>query len=77
MSIRYKPAFIPSEGSIPWTAFPSTVNTNSPLSTTSNRYLHESHFGEKMGMKFHTDVMGDVTTNVGIINLILFQTLEI
>ncbi|MGV2419371.1 MAG UNVERIFIED_CONTAM: Sapep family Mn(2+)-dependent dipeptidase, partial [Staphylococcus saprophyticus] len=33
----------------------------------SERYLFESHFGEKMGMKFHTDVMGDVTTNVGII----------
>ncbi|ARJ29476.1 dipeptidase PepV [Staphylococcus lugdunensis] len=33
----------------------------------SNRYLFESHFGEKMGMKFHTDIMGDVTTNVGII----------
>lgn len=34
----------------------------------SNRYLFESHFGEKMGMKFHTDIMGDVTTNIGIIN---------
>ncbi|EHJ07716.1 dipeptidase PepV [Staphylococcus simiae] len=34
----------------------------------SNRYLYDSNFGEKMGMKFHTDVMGDVTTNIGIIN---------
>ncbi|MBO1199610.1 dipeptidase PepV [Staphylococcus simiae] len=34
----------------------------------SNRYLYDSDFGEKMGMKFHTDVMGDVTTNIGIIN---------
>ncbi|MRF37268.1 dipeptidase PepV, partial [Staphylococcus sp. KY49P] len=33
----------------------------------SNKYLFESHFGEKMGMKFHTDVMGDVTTNIGVI----------
>lgn len=33
----------------------------------SNTYLFESHFGEKMGMKFHTDVMGDVTTNIGVI----------
>ena len=35
--------------------------------TFSNRYLYDSDFGEKMGMKFHTDVMGDVTTNIGII----------
>lgn len=33
----------------------------------SNKYLFESYFGEKMGMKFHTDVMGDVTTNIGVI----------
>lgn len=33
----------------------------------NNRYLFESHFGEKMGMKFHTDEMGEVTTNIGII----------
>ncbi|MFQ3839292.1 dipeptidase PepV [Staphylococcus pseudoxylosus] len=33
----------------------------------SNKYLFESNFGEKMGMKFHTDVMGDVTTNIGVI----------
>lgn len=33
----------------------------------NNRYLFDSHFGEKMGMKFHTDVMGDVTINIGII----------
>lgn len=33
----------------------------------SNKYLFESHFGEKMGMKFHTEVMGDVTTNIGVI----------
>lgn len=33
----------------------------------NNRYLFDSHFGVKMGMKFHTDVMGDVTTNIGII----------
>ncbi|MDS3998734.1 dipeptidase PepV [Staphylococcus capitis] len=33
----------------------------------NNCYLFDSHFGEKMGMKFHTDVMGDVTTNIGII----------
>ena len=32
------------------------------------RYLFESHFGEKMGMKFHTDNMGDVTTNVGVVS---------
>ncbi|MFZ8102164.1 Sapep family Mn(2+)-dependent dipeptidase, partial [Staphylococcus arlettae] len=34
----------------------------------SERYLFKSDFGEKMGMKFHTDVMGDVTTNIGVIN---------
>lgn len=34
----------------------------------SEQYLFESHFGEKMGMKFHTDVMGDVTTNIGVIS---------
>ncbi|MDK7751741.1 dipeptidase PepV [Staphylococcus sp. UMB10092B] len=34
----------------------------------SEQYLFNSHFGEKMGMKFHTDVMGDVTTNIGIIS---------
>lgn len=34
----------------------------------SERYLFESHFGEKMGMKFHTDKMGDLTTNIGIIS---------
>ncbi|WP_436859760.1 dipeptidase PepV [Staphylococcus caeli] len=33
----------------------------------SDRYLFNSDFGEKMGMKFHTDVMGDLTTNIGII----------
>ncbi|MBU5270658.1 dipeptidase PepV [Staphylococcus caprae] len=33
----------------------------------NNRYLFNSHFGEKMGMKFHTDIMGDVTTNIGVI----------
>lgn len=33
-----------------------------------NQYLVDSNFGEKMGMKFHSDIMGDVTTNVGIIN---------
>lgn len=33
----------------------------------SNKYLFKSHFGEKMGMKFHTEVMGDVTTNIGVI----------
>lgn len=33
----------------------------------SEKYLFESHFGEKLGMKFHTDTMGDVTTNVGVI----------
>ena len=50
--------------------FLSTLNLNQSakeFAEFSNRYLHESHFGEKMGMKFHTDVMGDVTTNVGII----------
>ena len=50
--------------------FLSTLNLNQAakeFAEFSNRYLHESHFGEKMGMKFHTDVMGDVTTNVGII----------
>ena len=34
----------------------------------SEQYLFNSHFGEKMGMKFHTDVMGDVTTNIGVIS---------
>ena len=34
----------------------------------NERYLIESHFGEKMGMKFHTDIMGDVTTNIGVIS---------
>ena len=51
--------------------FISTLNLNQTAREFvdfSNRYLHESHFGEKMGMKFHTDVMGDVTTNVGIIS---------
>ncbi|WP_436854147.1 dipeptidase PepV [Staphylococcus caeli] len=33
----------------------------------SDQYLFNSDFGEKMGMKFHTDVMGDLTTNIGII----------
>ncbi|MDT3960023.1 dipeptidase PepV [Staphylococcus kloosii] len=33
----------------------------------SEQYLFNSHFGEKMGMKFHTDSMGDVTTNIGVI----------
>ncbi|MGD3427594.1 peptidase dimerization domain-containing protein, partial [Xanthomonas citri pv. citri] len=50
--------------------FLSTLNLNQAakeFAEFSNRYLHESHFGEKMGLKFHTDVMGDVTTNVGII----------
>ncbi|UXR73167.1 dipeptidase PepV [Staphylococcus sp. IVB6238] len=37
-----------------WTAF-------------SERYLYESHFGEKLGMKYHTDQMGDLTTNIGIL----------
>ncbi|WP_418128768.1 dipeptidase PepV [Staphylococcus sp. HKU1] len=34
----------------------------------SEKYLFESHFGEKMGMKYHTDTMGDVTTNIGVIS---------
>lgn len=34
----------------------------------SERYLFNSHFGEKMGMKYHTEIMGDVTTNIGIIS---------
>ena len=34
----------------------------------SESYLFESHFGEKMGMKFHTDAMGSLTTNIGIIH---------
>lgn len=33
----------------------------------SERYLFESHFGEKMGMRFHTEAMGSLTTNIGII----------
>lgn len=33
----------------------------------SESYLFESHFGEKMGMKFHTEAMGSLTTNFGII----------
>ncbi|MCS4485312.1 dipeptidase PepV [Staphylococcus americanisciuri] len=33
----------------------------------SERYLYESHFGEKMGMKYHTEQMGDLTTNIGIL----------
>ncbi|AVQ33293.1 dipeptidase PepV [Staphylococcus muscae] len=37
-----------------WTAF-------------SERYLYDSHFGEKIGMKYHTDQMGDLTTNIGIL----------
>lgn len=36
--------------------------------TFSERYLYESHFGEKMGMKYHTEQMGDLTTNIGILN---------
>ncbi|EKU50262.1 dipeptidase PepV [Staphylococcus massiliensis] len=31
----------------------------------SEKYLYQSDFGEKMGMKFHSEVMGDVTTNIG------------
>lgn len=34
----------------------------------SERYLFNSHFGKKMGMKYHTEIMGDVTTNIGIIS---------
>ncbi|SCS32553.1 dipeptidase PepV [Staphylococcus caeli] len=33
----------------------------------SEQYLFNSDFGEKMGMKFHTEVMGDLTTNIGVI----------
>lgn len=33
----------------------------------SERYLYASHFGEKMGMQYHTDQMGDLTTNIGIL----------
>ncbi|MCU5746858.1 dipeptidase PepV [Staphylococcus sp. SQ8-PEA] len=33
----------------------------------SEKFLFDSHFGEKMGMKFHTETMGDVTTNTGVI----------
>lgn len=33
----------------------------------SEKYLFNSHFGEKMGMKYHTEIMGDVTTNIGVI----------
>ncbi|ALN76696.1 dipeptidase PepV [Staphylococcus agnetis] len=33
----------------------------------SDRYLYESHFGEKMGMRFHTEAMGSLTTNIGVI----------
>ncbi|MCG7338411.1 dipeptidase PepV [Staphylococcus sp. ACRSN] len=34
----------------------------------SEKYLFNSHFGEKMGMKYHTEIMGDVTTNIGVIS---------
>ncbi|UEX90930.1 dipeptidase PepV [Staphylococcus ratti] len=33
----------------------------------SDTYLFDSHFGEKMGMRFHTDAMGSLTTNIGVI----------
>ncbi|MGK9288861.1 dipeptidase PepV [Staphylococcus warneri] len=49
--------------------FLATLNLNKSAKdfvNFSNQYLHESHFGEKMGMKFHTDIMGDVTTNIGV-----------
>ena len=50
--------------------FLSTLNLNKcakDFVEFNQRYLFDSHFGEKMGMKFHTDVMGDVTTNIGVI----------
>lgn len=33
----------------------------------SNCYLFNLDFGEKMGMKFYIDVMGDVIINIGVI----------
>ena len=50
--------------------FLNTLNldqTANHFAAFSDRYLFESDFGEKMGMKFHTDEMGDVTTNIGVI----------
>lgn len=31
-------------------------------------YLFEFYFGEKMGMKFYIDIMGDVIINIGVIS---------
>ncbi|MBI5974275.1 dipeptidase PepV [Staphylococcus canis] len=50
--------------------FLNTLNLNQSAKDWTefgDTYLFESHFGEKMGMKFHTDHMGDVTTNIGVI----------
>lgn len=50
--------------------FLNTLNLNqSAQSWTAfgEKYLFDSHFGEKMGMKFHSDSMGDLTTNIGVI----------
>ncbi|EHV5265188.1 dipeptidase PepV [Staphylococcus pseudintermedius] len=50
--------------------FLNTLNLNqSAQSWTAfgEKYLFDSHFGEKMGMKFRSDSMGDLTTNIGVI----------
>lgn len=50
--------------------FLNTLNLNQSAKKWTefgDMYLFDSHFGEKMGMKFHTDHMGDVTTNIGVI----------
>lgn len=33
-----------------------------------DRYLYDSHFGEKLGMAFETEEMGRLTTNIGVIS---------
>lgn len=51
--------------------FLNTLNLNSMAKRWvefGDHYLFDSHFGEKMGMKFHTDHMGDVTTNIGTLS---------
>ncbi|MBF1993284.1 dipeptidase PepV [Staphylococcus schleiferi] len=50
--------------------FLNTLNLNQSAkacAALSDQYLFESHFGEKMNMQFHSDEMGDVTTNPGVI----------
>ncbi|QLK86287.1 dipeptidase PepV [Staphylococcus sp. 17KM0847] len=50
--------------------FLSTLNLNQKAKdwvAFSERYLFDSHFGEKIGMQYHTEQMGDLTTNIGIL----------